>query len=141
LIAKRAESPYQHRRSGDWLKFKCINRQEFVIGGFTEPHGKRIGLGALLLGYYDHGKLRYAGKVGTGFSDATLKELITKLKRLEIDISPFDEAVNEKEVYWVRPELVAEIGFENWTKEGRLRQPRYRGLRYDKNPKDVVREG
>ncbi|HEY3273086.1 MAG TPA: non-homologous end-joining DNA ligase [Methanocella sp.] len=141
LIAKRAESPYQHRRSEDWLKFKCINQQEFVIGGFTDPHGKRIGLGALLLGYYDHGRLRYAGKVGTGFSDMTLKELIIKLKRLEIDISPFDEEVNEKEVHWVRPELVAEIGFENWTREGRLRQPRYRGLRYDKNPKDVVREG
>jgi bifunctional non-homologous end joining protein LigD len=141
LIAKRAESPYQHRRSEDWLKFKCINQQEFVIGGFTEPHGKRIAFGALLLGYYDHGKLRYAGKVGTGFNDDVLKELITKLKRLEIDISPFDEEVREKEVHWVRPELVAEIGFENWTKEGRLRQPRYRGLRYDKNPKDVVREG
>ena len=141
LIAKRAESTYQHSRSEDWLKFKCVNDQEMVIGGFTDPHGKRIGFGALLLGYYDHGKLEYAGKVGTGFSNEALNDLITKLKKIEIDVSPFDEDVQEKEVYWVRPELVAEIGFENWTREGRLRQPRYRGLRYDKNPKDVVREG
>ncbi len=141
LIAKRAESTYQHSRSEDWLKFKCVNDQEMVIGGFTDPHGKRIGFGALLLGYYDHGKLRYAGKVGTGYSNEVLKELTPKLKKIEIDVSPFDEEVKEKEVHWVRPELVAEIGFENWTREGRLRQPRYRGLRYDKNPKDVVREG
>jgi bifunctional non-homologous end joining protein LigD len=141
LIAKRAESTYQHRRSEDWLKFKCVNDQEFVIGGFTDPHGKRTGFGALLLGYYDHGKLRYAGRVGTGYSDEVLKELTPKLKKIEIDVSPFDEEVKEKEVHWVRPELVAEIGFENWTREGRLRQPRYRGLRFDKNPKDVVREG
>jgi bifunctional non-homologous end joining protein LigD len=141
LIAKRAESPYQHRRSEDWLKFKCVNDQELVIGGFSDPHGKRIGFGALLLGYYDHGKLKYAGKVGTGYSDEVLKDLIAKLRKIEIDISPFDEEVKEKEVHWVRPELVAEIGFENWTREGRLRQPRFRGLRYDKNPKDVVREG
>lgn len=141
LIAKRAESTYQHRRSQDWLKFKCVNDQEFVLGGFTDPHGKRIGFGALLLGYYDHGKLKYAGKVGTGYSDEVLKELTPKLKKIEIDVSPFDEDVKEKEVHWVRPGLVAEIGFENWTREGRLRQPRYRGLRYDKNPEDVVREG
>jgi bifunctional non-homologous end joining protein LigD len=141
LIAKRAESTYQYRRSEDWLKFKCVNDQEMVIGGFTDPHGKRIGFGALLLGYYDHGKLKYAGKVGTGFSNEVLNDLIIKLKKIEIDVSPFDEEVNEKDVHWVRPDVVAEIGFENWTREGRLRQPRYRGLRYDKNPKDVVREG
>lgn len=141
LIAKRAESTYQHRRSDDWLKFKCIGQQEFVIGGYTEPHGKRTGFGALLLGYYDHGRLRYAGKVGTGFSDRTLTQLMEKLKPIEQKTSSFSEQVREKEVHWVEPALVAEIGFENWTTEGRLRQPRYRGLRYDKNPKDVVREG
>jgi bifunctional non-homologous end joining protein LigD len=141
LIAKRAESTYQHRRSDDWLKFKCINQQEFVIGGWTEPHGKRIAFGALLLGYYDHGKLRYAGKVGTGFSDQVLIDLMEKLAPLERETSPFDEEIQEKEVHWVEPKLVAEIGFENWTEEGRLRQPRYRGLRYDKDPKTVVREG
>ncbi len=141
LIAKRAESTYQHRRSDDWLKFKCINQQEFVIGGWTEPHGKRIAFGALLLGYYDHGKLRYAGKVGTGFSDQVLMELKEKLMSLDRESSPFDDEVREKDVHWVEPKLVAEIGFENWTEEGRLRQPRYRGLRYDKGPKSVVREG
>ncbi len=88
LIAKRAESTYQHRRSEDWLKFRCVNDQEMVIGGFTDPHGKRIGFGALLLGYYDHGKLKYAGKVGTGYSDEVLKELTPKLKKIEIDIFP-----------------------------------------------------
>jgi bifunctional non-homologous end joining protein LigD len=94
-----------------------------------------------LLGFYDHGKLRYAGKVGTGFNDETLRDLMKKLKPLERATSPFDEEVREKEVHWVEPVLVAEIAFENWTREGRLRQPRYKGLRYDKNPKDVVREG
>jgi DNA ligase D-like protein (predicted ligase) len=141
LIAKRADGSYVHGRSGDWLKFKCVEQQEFVIGGYTGPKGKRIEFGALLLGYYDHGKLRYAGKVGTGFNDQVLRELKEKLAPLEQETSPFDEEVREKEVHWVEPKLVAEIGFENWTKEGRLRQPRYRGLRYDKDPKSVVREG
>lgn len=141
LIAKRADSPYQHRRSEDWLKFKCISQQEFIIGGYTPRKGKRIEFGALLLGYYDNGRLRYAGKVGTGFDDRTLKDLKQKLDRLARATSPFDEPVPEEEVQWVEPVLVAEIGFENWTREGRLRQPRYRGLRYDKSPDDVVREG
>ncbi len=141
LIAKRADGPYIHGRSEDWLKFKCINQQEFVIGGWTEPKGKRIEFGALLLGYYDHGKLRYAGKVGTGFNDQVLVELKKKLDPLARDTSSFDEQVRENGVQWVEPKLVAEIGFENWTREGRLRQPRYRGLRYDKDPKSVVREG
>ncbi len=141
LIAKRADSPYQHRRSEDWLKFKCVEEQEFVICGWTEPHGKRIEFGALLLGYYDHGQLKYAGKVGTGFSDRTLVELKKKLNPLARTTSPFDEGVPERDARWVEPKLVAQIGFENWTGEGRLRQPRYMGLRYDKNPKDVVREG
>jgi bifunctional non-homologous end joining protein LigD len=140
LIAKRAKSTYQHRRSEDWLKFKCVEEQEFVVGGYTPPKGKRIEFGALLLGYYKDGKLMYAGKVGTGFSDETLVELMKKLRPLERDTSPFAENVPEKEVQWVEPKLVAQIGFENWTNEGRLRQPRYMGLRYDKNPRDVVRE-
>ena len=141
LIAKRAKSPYQHRRSEDWLKFKCVEDQEMVIGGWTEPKGKRIEFGALLLGYYKDGRLMYAGKVGTGFNEQVLVELMSKLKPLARDTSPFAGPVPEREVHWVEPRLVAEIGFENWTTEGRLRQPRYRGLRYDKNAKDVVREG
>lgn len=140
LIAKRADGPYVHGRSGDWLKFKCVQGQEFVIGGYTEPHGKRIGFGAILVGYYQDGKLMYAGKVGTGFNDETLRELIKKFRPLERKASPFAEGVREKEVHWLEPKLVAQIGFEEWTDYGRLRQPRYKGLRYDKDPEDVVRE-
>lgn len=141
LIAKRAGSTYQHGRSTDWLKFKCVNSQEFVIGGYTDPKGKRIGFGALLLGYYDQGNLRYAGKVGTGFYNNALIRLKKLFTPLEREFSPFNEDVREKEVHWLQPELVAEIGFENWTSASRLRQPRYKGLRYDKDPNSVVREG
>lgn len=140
LIARRADSTYQHRRSDDWLKFKCTSRQEFVIGGYTEPRGKRICFGALLLGYYDRGRLMYAGKVGTGFDDEALARLKKLFAPLEQHASPFDEAIDEKEVHWLQPGLVAEIGFENWTGGGKLRQPRFRGLRYDKDPRSVVRE-
>ena len=109
--------------------------------GFTDPHGRRRRLGALLVGYYEGGKLRYAGKVGTGFDDATLDRLGDRLERLERDSSPLDgERPRERGVHWVRPELVAEIGFTEWTRDGRLRHPRYLGPRTDKPAREVVRE-
>jgi DNA ligase D-like protein (predicted ligase) len=140
LIAKRADSRYTQGRSRDWLKFKCSAEQELVIGGFTAPKGSRTDLGALLLGYYDDGALRYAGKVGTGFTQATLRDLAKRLRPLVQDASPFADEVRERGVTWVRPELVAQIGFSEWTRDGRLRHPRFLGLRDDKAAADVVRE-
>lgn len=101
--------------------------QEFVIGGFTEPSGSRVGLGALLVGYHQGGRLRYAGKVGTGFDDKTLRSLRRTLDELEQDSSPFADPVQERGVHWVRPELVAQVGFSEWTDDGRLRHPRFQG--------------
>ncbi|NGN68974.1 ATP-dependent DNA ligase [Streptomyces sp. A7024] len=140
LIAKRADSPYQPRRSDDWLKLKCARGQEFVVGGFTEPAGSRVGLGALLLGYYEDGELRYAGKVGTGFDRRTLLDLRKQLDELEAGRSPFAGRVSEHGAHWVAPELVAQIAFAEWTRDGMLRHPRYQGLRDDKAAADVVRE-
>jgi DNA ligase D-like protein (predicted ligase) len=140
LIAKRAESRYQHGRSQDWLKFKCVRAQEFVVGGFTDPSGSRTGFGALLVGHYQGERLRYAGKVGTGYDDRTLRALHTRLGELEQDQSPFVDPVREPGVHWVRPELVAEVGFSEWTGDGKLRHHRYQGLREDKAPAEVVRE-
>jgi bifunctional non-homologous end joining protein LigD len=140
LIAKRAESPYLRGRSRDWLKFKCSAEQELVIGGYTAPRGSRTDLGALLLGYYQDGKLRYAGKVGTGFNRAELGRLAGLLEPLRRDDSPFADEVRERHVTWVQPRLVAEIGFSEWTRDGRLRHPRYLGLRDDKAASEVVRE-
>jgi bifunctional non-homologous end joining protein LigD len=140
LIAKRANAPYRHGRTPDWLKFKCGKGQEFVIGGFTDPQGSRFGFGALLLGYYEGGHLRYAGKVGTGFDTALLRELTTRLTALEQKISPFATAVKENGSHWVQPELVAQIDFSEWTGDGKLRHPRFMGLREDKKAADVVRE-
>jgi bifunctional non-homologous end joining protein LigD len=140
LIAKRADSPYIHGRSRDWLKFKCSAEQELVIGGYTAPRGSRTDLGALLLGYYDQGKLRYAGKVGTGFTRATLHDLAGRLKPLRRDASPFADEVRERDVTWVEPDLVGQIGFSEWTRDGRLRHPRFLGLRDDKAASEVVRE-
>jgi DNA ligase D-like protein (predicted ligase) len=140
LIAKRADAPYSHRRSGDWLKLKCGAGQEFVIGGFTEPAGSRVGLGALLLGYYQDDRLRYAGKVGTGFDTATLRGLRRRLDGLARSGSAFHDTVRERTAHWVRPELVAQIGFTEWTRDGLLRHPRYLGLRDDKSAGEVVRE-
>lgn len=141
IIAKKADSPYRSARSRDWLKFKCVNQQEFVIVGFTEPQGERIGFGALLIGYYDSGQLHYAGQVGTGYDDALLESLSAQLKHIERDGPPVvDEDIPSKDVHWVKPELVGEVGFTEWTRKGRLRHPRFLGLRRDKSPKDVVRE-
>jgi len=142
IIAKEASSGYVHSRSGKWLKFKCVNRQEFVICGFTDPEGERKGFGALLLGYYEEGNLAYAGKVGTGFDDETLEDLSERLSRIETGEFPFEDGEGGRgdAVHWVRPKLVCEAGFTEWTAEGKLRHPRYYGLRRDKDPKEVVRE-
>ena len=142
VIAKRADSPYRGGRSRDWLKLKCHAEQELVIGGYTVPKGSRIEFGALLVGYYDErGGLRYAGRVGTGFDEHTLRELGARLRELEQDASPFEPFKPVPPgTHWVRPELVAQIGFAEWTRDGRLRHPRYLGLRDDKPAREVVRE-
>lgn len=141
LIAKRAAAPYTKGRSRDWLKFKCSNEQELVIGGYTDPQGARSGFGALLVGYYEDGELRYAGKVGTGYNEATLRELLAEMKPLEQAKSPFaGEPPVRKNVHWLKPKLVAQVGFAEWTPDGRLRHPRFVGLRRDKKARDVVRE-
>jgi bifunctional non-homologous end joining protein LigD len=141
LIAKRADAPYVPGRSRDWLKLKCVWEQEFVIGGYTDPAGSRTDFGALLVGYYSDGRLRYAGKVGTGYTVATLRELGAQLRGLETRESPFvDARPTPRGTHWTRPELVAQIGFAEWTNEGRLRHPRFLGLRDDKRPAEVVRE-
>jgi bifunctional non-homologous end joining protein LigD len=142
LIAKRADSPYTAKRSRDWLKLKCEQGQELVIGGFTAPQGSRSDFGALLLGYYDGDELRYAGKVGTGFDADTLHSLGDRLRELAKDEPPFADAasIRERGVQWVKPELVAAVGFSEWTTAGRLRHPRFLGLRDDKAPRAVIRE-
>jgi DNA ligase D-like protein (predicted ligase) len=141
IIAKRADSAYVHKRSRDWLKFKCVSEQELVVGGYTDPQGERIAFGALLMGYYRAGQLIYAGKVGTGFDDETLHRLGQELAGLEQGRSPFAGEVREKGSHWVKPEMVAQVGFTEWTKYGKLRHPRFLGLRRDKDPREVVREG
>ena len=141
LIAKRAGSRYGRGRSKEWLKFKCSFEQELVIGGYTEPDGARSHFGALLLGYYDGGELRYAGKVGTGFTQKTLADLGARMKPLERDESPFaGKPPVRKGAHWLEPKLVAQIGFSEWTTDGKLRHPRFLGLRTDKKAREVVRE-
>ncbi len=141
LIAKRADSPYVHGRSGDWLKLKCAFEQELVIGGFTPPGGTRKRFGALLVGYYEEGELRFAGKVGTGFSERTLADLGGRLEALEVPDSPFERGSGlPRAARWVKPDLVGRFAFGEWTRDGKLRHPRYLGLRDDKLPREVVRE-
>lgn len=140
LIAKRASSRYQGRRSRDWLKLKVVRQQEMVVVGFTEPGGGRTHLGALLLGYHDDGVLRYGGKVGTGFTAADLRDLRARLEPLEVPDPPVVDPPREPTAHWVRPALVVQVGFGEWSEAGRLRHPRYLGLRTDKDPADVVRE-
>lgn len=140
LIAKRADSRYVQARSRDWLKLKCSFEQELVIGGFTPPQGSRQRFGALLVGYYEEGELRYAGKVGSGFSHGTLERLGAKLEALEIPASPFSRDGLPRNARWVEPRLVGQFGFAEWTRDGKLRHPRYLGLREDKRPREVVRE-
>jgi bifunctional non-homologous end joining protein LigD len=140
LIAKRVDAPYTHGRSRDWLKFKCSAEQELVIGGYTAPRGSRSELGALLLGHFEHGRLRYAGKVGTGFTQAVLADLSARLAPLRRETTPFADPVREPHATWVEPLLVAQVGFSEWTRDGRLRHPRFLGLRDDKAAEEVVRE-
>ena len=140
VIAKRADSPYVGKRSRDWLKWKCDMAQELVIGGYTAPKGSRIELGALLVGHWEDGRLRYAGKVGTGFTRETLRDLAARLAPLRRDDPPFADAPRLRSATWSDPELVAQVGFTEWTRDGRLRHPRFLGLREDKDPRDVVRE-
>jgi len=143
VMAKKLDSRYEPgRRSGAWVKVKNRNRQELVIGGWLEGEGKRRGYpGALLVGYYEKGKFVYAGKVGTGFTDAMLERLATLLKPLAQDKSPFDIGSPPKSAHFTRPQLVAEFEFVEWTKSGQLRAPAFKGLRADKPARKVVREG
>lgn len=144
LIAKRADAPYRSGRSRDWLKLKCGRSQEMVVAGWTDPRGGRSGLGALLLGYHEGGGLVYAGRVGTGFDQRTLQALSRVLAELEQPRSPFTAGDPPREgtrgVHWARPDLVCEVAFSEWTGDGRLRHPRYLGLRTDKAAREVVRE-
>jgi bifunctional non-homologous end joining protein LigD len=157
VIAKRRGSPYEHRRSKLWLKMKCEFSQEFVVGGFTDPQGARVGLGALLVGYYapredsgrpgrqskdDQDDLVFAGKIGTGFDTKLLLDLRQRLDKLIVDASPFTRAVGlpRLRTHWVKPKIVVQISFIEWTHNDKLRHPRLIGVRFDKHPRDVVRE-
>ena len=142
IIGKRRDSPYVSRRSPDWIKLKCAQRQEFVIGGYTDPQGSREGLGSLLLGYYgEDGKLHYAGNVGAGFNGATLRDITARLEKLATDKSPFapTKAIAKK-AHWVKPTLVAEVTFGEWTSAGSIRHSVFQGLRADKKATGVTRE-
>jgi bifunctional non-homologous end joining protein LigD len=139
LIAKRADSEYVSERSRDWLKFKCSAEQEFVIIGYTDPKGARAGFGALVVGYYDSGHLVSAGKVGTGFDTQTLTDLTRKMERLKTADVPSGSDGN-RNVHWIKPQLVAQVAFTEWTRDGKLRHPRFLGLRDDKPAAKIVRE-
>ncbi len=143
IVAKRLDSPYEPgRRTGDWLKIKLVLRQEFVVGGWTNERGAGGGLGALQLGYYDETRkrLRYAGSVGSGFTNATTRSIVEQLERLEVDASPVVDALPRRDVRFARPALVAEVEFRRWPDGGLLQQAAFKGLRVDKEPKDVVKE-
>jgi bifunctional non-homologous end joining protein LigD len=143
IVSKRGDSRYQATRGRDWQKVKCGLRQEFVIGGYTDPQGSRTGLGALLLGVHEGKDLRYCGKVGTGFNDAMLATLAQRLEKLAIDKPAFvnpPTGAEGRRAHWVRPQLVAEVSFTEWTRDGTLRHPSFEGLREDKPARDIVRE-
>lgn len=142
VIAKRRGSVYEQRRSREWLKMKCEMAQEFVVGGFTDPQGKRVGLGALLVGYYDGDDFVFAGKIGTGFDNQLLLKLREQFDRIELKKSPFTRAVGlpRLRAHWVKPKVVVQVGFIEWTVHGKLRHPRLLGVRKDKNAREVVRE-
>jgi bifunctional non-homologous end joining protein LigD len=142
VVAKRRDSRYEPRRSPHWLKMKCEASQELVVGGFTEPQGGRVGLGALLVGYFEGADLVFAGKVGTGFDNDLLLSLRRRLGALEIAAAPFTRATGlpRLRVHWVRPELVVQVAFLEWTPYDKLRHPRLLGLREDKAARDVTRE-
>jgi bifunctional non-homologous end joining protein LigD len=142
VIAKRRGSPYQQRRSPLWLKMKCEASQELVVGGFTDPQGARVGLGALLVGYYEGDNFVFAGKIGTGFDTKLLLDLRSRLDRLEVGVTPFTRAkrLPRLRAHWVKPAIVVQVGFIEWTAHGKLRHPRLLGVRFDKAPREVVRE-
>jgi len=142
VIAKRRGSPYEHRRSKHWLKMKCEASQELVVGGFTDPQGARVGLGALLVGYYEGADFVYAGKLGTGFDTRMLRELRARLDAIELTETPFTKATGlpRLRAHWVRPEIVVQVAFIEWTVHGKLRHPRLIALRADKDPRQVTRE-
>ena len=142
VIAKRRGSVYEHRRSKQWLKLKVEASQELVVGGFTDPEGARVGLGALLVGYFEGNDLVFAGKIGTGFNTKLLLELREKFDAIEIEKPPFTRAIGlpRLRAHWVKPKVVVQVSFMEWTVHGKLRHPRLIGVRYDKKPRDVVRE-
>lgn len=141
LIAKRADSKYEHKRSKNWLKFKCALGQELVIGGYTAPQGARANFGALLLGYYKDGEFKYAGKVGTGFNSDLLDLIYNKMRKITRTSSPFvDYNPKSKSITWLQPKLVAEVRFTEWTSQGSLRHPSFIGLREDKSARSVTRD-
>jgi bifunctional non-homologous end joining protein LigD len=141
IIAKRRDSPYRMARSRDWFKMKAKHEEEFVIGGWTEPKGSRSEFGALLLGYYEKGELVFAGQAGSGFNQKLLREIGAELRKRERKTSPFAELPKMKPApHFVKPELVAQIAFAEWTHDGLLRQPVFLGLRPDKAADEVRRE-
>ena len=142
VIAKRRDSRYEHRRSPHWVKMKCEASQELVVGGFTDPQGGRVGLGALLVGYYEQDDFVFAGKVGTGFDTKLLLDLRARLDAMEIETTPFTKATGlpRLRAHWVRPEIVVQVSFIEWTVHGKLRHSRLIGIRADKSARDVVRE-
>jgi DNA ligase D-like protein (predicted ligase) len=142
VIAKRRDSTYEHRRSPFWLKMKCEASQELVVGGFTDPRGSRVGLGALLVGYFEGDDFVFAGKVGTGFDTELLLELRSRLDAIEIPDPPFTRAVGLPRVraHWVRPQIVVQVAFIEWTVHGKLRHSRFLGIRPDKAAREVIRE-
>ena len=142
VVAKRRDSPYEHRRSPHWLKMKCEASQELVVGGFTDPRGKRVGLGALLVGYFENDNFVFAGKIGTGFDTKLLLQLRARLDAIEIARPPFTRGsgLPRLRAHWVQPEVVVQVAFIEWTVHGKLRHPRLLGVRTDKAARDVVRE-
>jgi bifunctional non-homologous end joining protein LigD len=140
IVCKRLDDPYRSGRTHSWLKVRCGNEQEFVVVGFTEPRGARAALGALMIAYHDEGKLRCAGRVGTGFDDRTLRELHARLAPLRVDRAPCEGAERSRTITWVKPEMVVEVRFTGWTSAGSLRHPVFQGVREDKSPREVVRE-
>jgi len=143
IVSKRRDQPYRAGRHGEWVKTKCVQRQEFVIGGFTDPEGMRAGLGALLIGFYEGERLVFCGKVGTGFSHKMALDLRARLDRIEMNTAPFIPSPPGslgRKAQWVKPNLVCEVVFTEWTTDGKIRHPSFQGLRGDKNPREIVRE-
>ncbi len=142
VIAKRRGSPYEHKRSKHWLKMKCEATQELVVGGFTDPQGARVGLGALLVGYFESDDFIFAGKIGTGFDTRLLLDLRRRLDAIALPQSPFTKArgLPRLRAHWVRPEIVVQVAFIEWTVHGKLRHPRLLGVRFDKDARHVTRE-